>query len=204
MVFSIIAVCVVFSGCPHTQLYGGLTSEEKEEFKKSNREVYPDDVRKDLEKFRTVEMAWPGVILDSKVVDKGDHLDILLLLEHHYYDWLLDHSIQREKIFLSPRGEGLFRTSFSAKKQAAESEIFQESITSGNLVIVYGKPEKLEDNIIVLSCGYPSLINRKWFRTDILDYGRPGEPVFRKKVPLPSGDKILERRTPLSLLPPPP
>jgi hypothetical protein len=168
---------------PHTRAYQPVSPLEQREFEKAKCDVYPDDVRKALAKYQSTVAAWPGIIIESNFQEYEDKVEVVFLFEHHYYDWLEDFSIQREKIFLSPRGEGLFQTSWFLKKDANLSE-FKKSASPGNLAIVYGMPEKIEDNIVVLKCNYIRVIDKQWYRMDVLDYGREGEPGEVKKIPL--------------------
>ena len=56
----------------------------------------------------------------------------------------------------------------------------------GSLVIVYGIPEQVnEDRSITVKSVYIRGIDKKWYRTDVLDYGRPVQPARPIKAPLP-------------------
>jgi hypothetical protein len=99
---------VLLGGCtlPHTRTYQPVSPWEKQVFTRANRNVFPDDIRNDLFRSHDALVAWPGVVLASEFVDHEDGIEIQFLLEHHYYHWIEDFSIQRERVFLSPRGEG--------------------------------------------------------------------------------------------------
>jgi hypothetical protein len=165
---------VLFSGCfPHTKSYQPVSTWEKQNFEQANRNIFPDDVRTDLPKLPNIMLVWPGAVLESKFIEHTDQLEIQFTLEHHYYDWLEDYSIQKEIIFPSPKGEGIFRTSWFMKKASAP----------GNLIIVYGKPKQInDDKSITLTSTYIRGIDKQWYRTDMLDYGRPGQPVKMLKA----------------------
>jgi len=137
-------------------------------------------VRADFEKYDSLRAAWPGIILNAEVRPTDSAIALDLLVEHHYYDWIEDFSVQQEKIFLSPRGEGLFRTTWWLKLDADTAKLAQ---TEGDMAIVYGIPTALEDSVVVLKAYYVRLIDKQWFATDIMDYGRPGEPVTVLRVP---------------------
>src|SRR4051812_46969455 len=106
--------CITLWGCPGlvpgTQSYKGFSSAEEQYFKQASKEIYPNDVRNNLEKYQSSKIAWPGVITEVRTTDQSGTAELTFVIEHHYYNWLLDYSIQSEKIFLSPRGEGVFRT----------------------------------------------------------------------------------------------
>jgi hypothetical protein len=174
----LVSLLCLLSGCfPHTRAYHPVSSWEKREFDRANRNVFPDDVRAAPSDHQNTIVVWPGIILDNKFIEHADQIEIQFMLEHHYYDWLEDFSVQREKIFLSPRGEGLFRTSWFIKKESNLEEM-KKFAGPGNLIIVYGTPTQVnDDKSILLKCTYMRGIDKQWYRTDMLDYGRPGQPV---------------------------
>jgi hypothetical protein len=172
-----IALLLLLSGCPpfpHTNDYQPISDWEQREFDEASRDVYPDDVRENLEQYESTVVAWPGIILESTIEEREEDIEVVLLLEHHYYDWLEDYSVQRERIFLSPRGEGLFKTSWSLKKDADLDEI-REVSGPGDLAIVYGRPERIEGDMVLVRSTYVRAIDRQWYTTEILDYGRSDE-----------------------------
>ena len=180
----LISLLFLVIGCPHTGSYRPVSSWENQAFDRANRNVFPDDVRNDLASNRDTLVAWPGVVLSSEFVDHPDNIEVRFVFEHHYYDWLEDSSIQKEKLFLSPRGEGQFRTSWFLKKESNIEEM-RKAAGAGNLVIVYGTPERInDDRSIYLKSVYIRGIEKQWFRTDVLDYGRPGQPAKLINVPL--------------------
>jgi len=204
---TLLICCVVLLGCPGlvpgSKMYQGLSADEEEHFKKANRELYPNDVRNNLQQYQSSKIAWPGLIVELKSTQKEGRLETKLLVEHHYYDWVLDYSIQWEKIFLSPRGEGPFATVCVSRPDASASKEFQSYVAVGNLLILYGTPEKVEEGIIFVTCEYPRFITKGWFRTDIFDYGRSGEPVYLKNVAGPGQGTVLQKIDPPKRLTPP-
>lgn len=192
-VSALILVAVVLAGCPpHSKLYRGFSEVEQEHFNKASREIFPNDVRTDLERYRSSKVAWPGFVTDAQWLAKGDGFEVKFKIEHHYYDWILDYSIQKEKIFLSPRGEGKLETSCPSKP-GQESQVLG---MVGHLVIIYGVPLNVEQGVVSLTCDFASTINRKWVRTDAFDYGRPGEPVKFLNVPGPGAGTVLKKNPP--------
>ncbi|MDC4204579.1 MAG: hypothetical protein MPW14_07480 [Candidatus Manganitrophus sp.] len=180
----LISLLFLLAGCPHTNYYQPVSSWEKQASDRANRNVFPDDVRNDLAGNSSTVVAWPGVVLNSEFIEHPDNIEVQFVLEHHYYDWLEDHSVQKEKIFLSPRGEGQFKTSWFVKKESNTDEM-RKAASPGNLVIVYGTPERVnDDRSISLKSVYIRGIDKQWYRTDVLDYGRPGEPGKVINVPL--------------------
>ena len=183
----ILCVCLVLCcyGCPFpgSYVYRPSSEWERKVLERSRFDVYPGDVRKNLTAYRSVAVAWPGVILESHFVEREKNVEVILLVEHHYYDWILDYSVQREKFFLSPRGEGQFKTSWFIKKASQQSSEVRKAAEPSNMVLVYGTPEIMEGETIVLKSSYIRPIMKEWYRMDILDYGRAGEPAKLKKIP---------------------
>jgi hypothetical protein len=167
---------LIFSleGClPGSRYYKPVSEWEEQEFNRANRNIFPNDVRVDVESYVDSVIAWPGIILNHEVKEHDDRIELFLRLEHHYYDWIEDFSIQRARIFLSPRSEGQFSTSWIFIKDTSIDEL-SEHAKQGNLAIVYGNPiEIIEDSVIVVKSTYIRGLNKKWYRTDIMDYGRP-------------------------------
>jgi hypothetical protein len=162
---------------PRTTMYRPISGIESLSFQKSDRNIYPNDVRINLNAIKEKMIAWPGIIKQGNFIYADSIIQINLIVQHHYYDWLEDCSTQKEKIFLSPRGEGIIVTRWALKNDF-DSVAISRVIAPGNMVIIYGFPtEIVADSIIVIKSTYLRAIDKKWFRTDIMDYGREGEPV---------------------------
>lgn len=172
------SLLILLSGClPGSRVYRPVSAWEQQAFDHANRNIFPDDVKTSLANYQYSTIAWPGIVLENKFIDHPDAVEIQFVLEHHYYDWIEDFGMQRERIFLSPRGEGSFRTSWFIKKESNLEEMKTFS-SVGNLVIVYGTPTKInDDKSIMVKCTYIRGIDKQWYRADMLDYGRPDQPV---------------------------
>lgn len=174
-----VSLFVVSCSClpllPGSRLYQPYSDWEKGEYNKANRSIYPGDVREDITKYQSITIAWTGIIKDTKIYQTDEGIDIIFLLEHHYYDWIEDFSPRRERIFLSPRGEGLFMTKWSLVKETPQSKI-EEWTEPGRLLIVYGAPAAVrDDDTIAVKSSYVRNIGKEYYTTEILDYGRLGE-----------------------------
>ncbi len=165
---------------PGSRHYKPVSEWEENAFNKAEREIYPDDVRRDIASHDSSRVAWPGIILSATHVNTDSTLEVRFLVEHHYYDWIEDFSIQQERIFLSPQGEGLFATTWQLKSDSDTAKI-AESV--GNMIIVYGIPTAVKDSVIEVRAYYVRAIDSLWFATDIMDYGRPGEPIKVLRIP---------------------
>lgn len=181
--FVVVMTCLTLSGCPigpYSRLYKPISEWEESAFKKADREIFPNDVREGFASHDSSRVAWPGIIVGASPKKTDSTLEVRFVIEHHYYDWIEDFSIQQERIFLSPRGEGVFETTWNLKPDSDTVEV-AESI--GKMIIVYGIPSAINDSVIQLSAYYVRVIDRQWFATDIMDYGRPGEPVNLLRIP---------------------
>ncbi|MCB2230903.1 hypothetical protein KQH82_09340 [bacterium] len=165
-------------GSVGAQLYRPNSEAEKSQLAGAVRTIYPDDVRAvpDTAADRTV--AWPGVISDVRFADYGDFLETTLSIEHHYFLWVENWGKTDIPYTVSPRGEGMFETSWRLTRTAHERRIERfggEGV--GNLVIVYGRPFVTEDDRLVVDASYIREIARSEYTTSVADFGREGEPV---------------------------
>jgi hypothetical protein len=164
-----------------TLLYEPVSDWERRVYEASVFDVFPDDVRKHPDKYGDVQIAWAGLIsavrIDEEVEPPMMHLDV----EHKFFSWKVDGTTRQ--YWLSPRGEGNFSTSWPMKPDW-DLDRMRELILEGDMVIVYGVPRAvLADGKIDLGqARYVRHIPKNKFRTDIVEYGRPGEPSRVLKV----------------------
>jgi hypothetical protein len=179
-------VALFTSGCPKlapgSRSYRPLPQWEAKFAAQARRDVFPNDVRQKPEGFTNTLVVWTGVITNIEFFSDGASRVARFTAEHHYFDWVEDSSIQREKFFLSPRGEGAFAAAWRA--ESSDQQKFVEQFAVGDMLVAYGCPSLIRSNVVGL---YPTqnlrAIKRQWYRTDILDYGRPGEPSKILKTP---------------------
>ncbi|MCD6051346.1 MAG: hypothetical protein K0Q55_2750 [Verrucomicrobia bacterium] len=179
LVLVLAGVVAFTSGCPRSapgsQAYRPLPQWEAKFFKQAKRDVFPNDVRQHPDAFTNTLVAWTGVITNIAFFNDGSSRVARVTAEHHYFDWIEDKSIQRERFFLSPRGEGAFAAAWRAG--TPDEQKFLGQFAVGDMLIAYGHPSLIRSNVVGL---YPTqnlrAIKPQWYRTDILDYGRPGEP----------------------------
>jgi hypothetical protein len=140
----------------------------------ARRDVFPNDVRQKPDGFTNTLVAWTGVIGNIEYLPDPPRM-VRFYAVHHYFDWVEDISIQRERFFLSPRGEGAFAVQWIA--QTPDDQKFVNQFAVGDMLIAYGDPAVVRSNYIALNPAQNiRAIKPQWYRTDILDYGRPGEP----------------------------
>jgi len=144
-------------------------------FAQAKRDLFPNDVRQHPGGFTNTLVVWAGVITNIEIFNDGSSRVARFTADHHYFDWIEDISIQWERFFLSPRGEGAFAAAWRA--ESPDDQKFVGQFAVGDMLIAYGYPSLIRSNVVGL---YPTqnlrAIKPQWYRTDILDYGRPGEP----------------------------
>lgn len=176
LVSTITLSCIGYS----TRYYKPITEKEKYAFGKANREIYPNDVRSNFNDYDSARVAWPGIIKNITFNSRPDTMVCDFLVEHHYYSWLEDFGAQHERIFLSPRGEGLIQFDMLLKAGADSLDVKK---TIGSMIIVYGIPAGAEDSVVNLYSFDIRIIGQEWFTTTVMDYGREGEPIKVLRIP---------------------
>jgi hypothetical protein len=174
LLFLLVVLCLVGLGCPpvyYTKEYQPISEWEQREFNKADRKIYPDDVRQNIVVYESKTVAWAGLIQETHVIQTDEGPDVVYLLEHHYFDWLEDYGPQRERLFLSPRGEGVFKTTWGLKKDTTAAEL-DDFTNPDHMLIVYGTPLSIEQDVIVLNASYIRGIDRRYYTTEKMDYGR--------------------------------
>ena len=171
-------VAILTSGCPGivpgSRAYRPLPQWEAKFFAEARRDVFPNDVRQEPDGFTDTLVVWTGIIKDIDFFNDGSSRVARFTADHHYFDWIEDFGIQKERFFLSPRGEGEFAAAW--RVDSSDNQKFVDQFSVGDMLVAYGYPSMIRDDVVGL---YPTqnlrAIKPQWYRTDILDYGRPGE-----------------------------
>src|SRR2546425_254293 len=137
----LLAVTLLLTGCPSSRVYHPGDANEQQIFSAARRDIFPEDVRTDVSRYRTQILLWSGIIREVRPVETVQGPGMEVLFEHHYWDFIEDYSIQKARAFLSPRGEGRFQAAFP--KQHAPPP---EHVRVDDMAIVYGTPERLESD----------------------------------------------------------
>jgi hypothetical protein len=161
--------------------YQPVTKPEQIEFARDRLDVYPDDVRKVPATYVGAAVVWAGIIrsTDAREEDEGGKIVATTVFEHHYFDGVQYNNGHRVTLFVSPRGEGLFRAKWHMDKigRDATAESAEKYAGEGKLALVYGVPEKVDaDGTVVLKYRYLRILGADQFSTNKFDYGRFGEP----------------------------
>jgi hypothetical protein len=179
--FLVLFACLL-SACPGSRAYQPLPLWEAKFFAQAKRDLYPDDVRKSPARYAKTLVGWTGIIRQIEIRQEGEMEGARFTVEHRYFDWIEDHGAQREIFFLSPRGEGTFAAAWNITDPQDKQFIKQFAV--GDMMVAYGYPSAIRDGVVAISpMQNMRSIKPEWYRADVLDYGRPGEPVKRLKVP---------------------
>jgi hypothetical protein len=168
---AILVAALLACAAAGSRAYRPISEWEAQAFSKADRNIYPHDVRRDIRAHTASKIAWPGLVQRAQVVRQPEKITLIFDLEHHYYDWVEDFHPMNPPIWLSPRGEGQFRTSWDVRAATDQDQI-EEMTKPGYLVIVYGAPTKLEGETIVVDASYIRGISQRFYTTGLANYGR--------------------------------
>lgn len=166
----------LISGC--TTAYKSADAYEQKEHRYALVNVSPDEVRAHLDRYTNSVVAWAGIIKDTDAYEDGKDYQIRAVstLEHHYYDWKVNHKKFKAPYCVSSRGEGLFRVEWFMKRvvDVAGSRDAEDYAAPGKLALVYGTPLKVEDDgVVVLKYHYLRVLKSSDVDARSFDYGRP-------------------------------
>jgi hypothetical protein len=167
--------------CAYNAPFRPVSGPEKNQLSLDRLNVYPEDVRKNPAHYANSHVAWTGIIVRNETtnVDVGGKIVMDTVFEHHYFDWEQEDLASGVRLRISPRGEGLFRMRWrlSRNDPDASDEDAIKYAAPGNLAIVYGTPESVDDDgTIVLRYHYVRILCPAEFTTNVPDYGRVSEP----------------------------
>lgn len=164
---------------PGSRPYKPASVREEQAIAASTRDVYPDDVRANLSAHQ-VQVAWAGLLQRAEVEGTHPNAVVTVTVEHHYFDWIEDHGVQREIHLLSPRGEGTFRCS-SAIDPRIDLSLFRRGVVRGLMIVAYGTPTRLDGPVVDLGrCAYLRIVPGQTHSTTRLNYGRT-QPVGSRR-----------------------
>jgi len=165
----ILAVFII-QGCvpgPHTSIYKPSDAESSF-FYKADKRIYPSDIRKEFNEYKGAKVHWIGIIREQNIVQHDGHHFLKLKIEQKYWDYLEDFSLQRERIFLSPLGEGNFY--FVGGIDSSHLDEISKVAAPPNLAIIYGTVVELEDGDPKILGDYMKFIDEQYYATNIFKY----------------------------------
>ena len=184
------AILLTVAGAPGSRAYSPASDMEASFMARASRTVFPQQV---LDPADEQLVVWAGIVrgVDAEDTDTGRPI-VDLQVEHRYFDWIEDRSIQPERYFLSPKGEGHFRTRWLMPPKAPASWVM-ETVHQKDMVVVYGYPGIDEQgNVEMRRTEYIRLIPTELWRDDVLSYGR-GPEVESLKTPMMEPQPLSEK-----------
>ncbi len=185
LIFSVLLL-IGLAGCatPGSKLFEPESREGKAAYSHARKDIYPQQVRENPERYANDTVVWAGIVKNVELFQSQYGPALMVRIAHHYFDWIEDHGAQPEVFFLSPRGEGDFMIILKPNRGMTQKEA-NESVPAGTMVVAVGKiyvKMAKNNNTMPLPLveEYFQFIDRKWYRTDVFDYGRDKEPI--KKV----------------------
>ncbi len=168
----VLFVVLVVIGClPGSRNYRPLPWEENL-MSNALKTVMPSDVRLNPERYQGKLIHWIGIVKSYDVLDSVNN-DIMFRLDQKFYDYIEDFSIQRETIFLSPKGEGEFYyiQSFPDSSSDTIKKWLDGMVYRNDLAFCYGDFYKLENDLPVLVGKRTRFIHEQFYSTQIMSYG---------------------------------
>jgi hypothetical protein len=141
---------LVLTGCTSVEegVYIPQSSKERAAFVRASTDLQPNDIRNDFQSMRAREVAWVGVIEDIQYRETERTVQVAFRVDHRYFDWK-DHG-SSHPYHLSKEGEGIFMAGWVVKKPTRISYL-RTLAKPGDMLVVYGKPYGMKNNIIQLA-----------------------------------------------------
>jgi hypothetical protein len=156
-----------------TRKYQPVSQWENQFYQIINKNVWPDDVRENIELYKNTLVGWVGIIKKFITDENNDEYNIIgFYIKHHFFDWIEDFGMGNKPIRLSPDGEGYFVCYYYVKKDFDINELTKDVI--GDCIINYGNPTEIDDGVIILSTEYLRIIPKIYVDPDWIKYGRNG------------------------------
>jgi hypothetical protein len=171
----ILQTFVLFSLFGQSRLYQPSSEEERQFYINIDKDIWPDDVRQNVDQYKDVLIGWVGIIENVAVDFNNDEYYILgINIKHYYYDWVEDFGVGNKPIKLSSEGEGYFYCNYYMKRNWEENviQILAENII-GQCAIVYGFPTGIMENGIVnVTVKHLRAIDEQFIDMNWMKYGR--------------------------------
>src|SRR5271165_4049030 len=139
----LVGISMVMEGCPGlvpgSRAYQPLPQWEAKFFAQAKRGVFPNDVRQKPDEAVSTLVVWTGIITNIELLSDESSRFARFTVEHHYFDWIEDFSVQRARYYLSPRGEGTFFVTWGLESSVDQQ--FIEQFAIGDMLVAYGYPK---------------------------------------------------------------
>lgn len=162
-----IVLFITVAATAQTRKYQPQSDWEKAYYDICQKEIYPDEVRSNLEEYEDTVLAWTGIIQKYMIDESAEEYNVVFyFVEQRYFDWIEDFYYEKP-LNLTSYGEGFFTTYFLLKKDAPLEDYGEKMV--GNMVIAYGYPYAVdpEDGTVQMSGEYIRFISSEY-----VDVGR--------------------------------
>ncbi len=164
-----LAGCCAAPAPPQPKPYQPRTEGESRLLAESRRDIFPDDVRADLQAHAAETLAWTGILRAVEI----EGTTVRLSMEHHYWDWIEDRGDGLAA--LSPRGEGTYECRLELLSLKDAEDYRTRTPPTGRMVITYAVPTGVTaKGVVQLRCRRLIPFREGRYSTDLLDYGREG------------------------------
>ena len=189
----LIAGCIVLLGCgvvaalgfvllvksgrpllPSSREYRPVSAREARLFATARRDIYPEDVRRDVASYADTTVVWAGIIRRLDLQEEGGALVMRFETEHRYFDWIEDNSARSAIYYPSDTGEGTFHVAWTMPSNMRDA--VERNTHVGDMIIAYGQPAQHEDKVGLYPCVYVRPVPRALCDDSVLSYGR-SEPT---------------------------
>lgn len=125
--------------------YTPYKTREKKAYARADRSITPSDVKTNFQANVTTEVAWVGIIKDIQFRETERTIQVAFGIDHRNFDWIRHRA---GKLYhLTNSGEGQFLAGWTVDKPARISHL-KTLATPGDMIVVYGKPYKVENGVI--------------------------------------------------------
>lgn len=161
-------------GVPKSKYYQPINPGEKEVLKKADKSILPNDVKNDLLTNKNKSVVWTGIVekVDFQTT-KDNEVIVDIYLQHRFYDFIEDFSIQQEKMFVSPFGEGTYILRKKMNKKISIEQLkseFPKIIFKECFMITYGKITENENEIPILEQENMRIVFPENYATNLFSY----------------------------------
>ena len=118
-------------------------------------------------------VVWAGIVRAVEAHDTDSGRPVVSLdVEQRHFDWIGDSGLQPERFFLSPLGDGTFRTRWQLPRVVSAEEVRAHRVPR-DMVVVYGNPRlsTADGAVEMASTESIRLIPAAQWRDDVLSYG---------------------------------
>ena len=155
--------------------YSPVSDMEKSWYQAIDKNLWPNDVRENIDLYRNSNIGWAGIVEKYMTDLTNPQYDILgLYVRHHYFNWIENFDHTGKRILLSPDGEGYIVAYYYFHKNFDFSGLLENII--GDLIIFYGHPLDLENDVLIMLAGYVRFISKDYVNPNWIPYGRDGSP----------------------------